>query len=513
MNQARVPPPGSRYVSDWYIARPFEEERALGYLEFGDPVLLWGPRDQGCTWLCQHLVRRWQQSADERTYLVIDFRCLGVRGLESLDACLAEIAQRIDELLPPDPERAPIAECWPHMRGDAKSRLTRYMLRTVLPAMPGELLLAFDHADLVHAQPFYDDIAGLLRSWAEKSRDTLGSPASPDDVRTGWRRLRLLVSVSVHPARLRTAHYESPFVNLSDPIQVDDLAPGQVVELAARYGLRWRQDEVERLMEVVGGHPYLVHAALDDIHHGRYSIGDIDDLSGAADSERRSLIDEYLRRDRTRLEAAPALGAAFEQLVEDPCAEVAPAALDDLIRLGLVGQGPGGSHPIRYRLFQRLRCAAPGSAEARARTRPLRLFYSCAHADEGRRARLEVHLTLLQRQGAIAAWHDRRVEPGSDWRADIDHHLEHADIILMLISADFMASDYCWGVESERAMARHQAGEARVVPIVLRTCDWQSAPFGTLQALPTGGLPVSRWSDEDDAWADITSAIRGLVMS
>ncbi|GAB4519780.1 MAG: hypothetical protein Tsb0020_38350 [Haliangiales bacterium] len=519
MKHARIPPPGSRYVPDWYIARPFEEESALGYLEFGDPVLLWGPRDQGCTWLCQHLVRRWQQGGAARTYLIVDFRGVGASGLESLDACLGEVARILDEALPPDPERVPIAERWPKMRGDAKTRLTSFMWRTVLPAMPGELLIAFDHADLVHSRPFYEDIAGLLRSWAEKSKDTHGLPAGRGDPRAVWRQLRLLVSVSVHPARLRTARYESPFVNLSDPIQVGDLEIEQVSELVARHGLDWTRADVERLMTLVGGHPYLVRAVLEDIRHGRYGLADLQDFGevgaagaitpgGGARAAGRSLIDEYLRRDRTRLEAAPELGAAFEQLVEDPRASVAPSALDDLIRLGLVGQGPGGSHPVRYRLFQRLRYAASTCAAA---PRKQRLFYSYAHADEDRRDRLELHLSLLQRQGVIAPWHDRRVAPGSDRRADIDEHLERADIILLLISADFLASDYCWGRETQRAMARHAAGEARVVPIILRACDWHSAPFGDLQALPKDTLPVSRWSDEDDAWADIATAIRGLV--
>ncbi len=502
MSSPPVPPPGTRYLPDWYIARPFEEETALGYLAYGQPVLLWGPRDQGCTWLSRHLARTWQQagaaegagSAPERCYIVIDFRSLGARDLESLDACLREIAEVLGDALPEDPTREPVAERWQRMHGSPKNRLTGFVRRVVLPAMPGELLLVFDHADLVHAQPFYEDFAGLLRSWAEKGKD-----------RQPWDRLRLLVSVSVPPARLRTAHHESPFVNLSKPIQVRDFEAAQVAKLARRHGLDWSETELRSLMALVGGHPYLVRAVLEDVRNGRYRLADL-----AADKDLgRSLIDEYLQRDRTRLAASPSLDEAFGQLVEDPAVEVTPAALDDLIRLGLVTQGPGGSHPVRYRLFQRLRYARDAEPGPRRR----RLFYSYAHADEERRARLEVHLKLLERQGLIASWHDRRIPPGSEWRDEIDRNLEQADLILLLVSADFLASDYCWGVETKRALERHQAGEARVVPIILRSCDWHSAPFAELQALPKDALPVSRWTDEDDAWADIASTIRKFIES
>ncbi|GAB4562797.1 MAG: hypothetical protein Tsb0020_11420 [Haliangiales bacterium] len=495
-----VPPPGTRYLPDWYVERPFEEQRALAYLAFGDPVLLWGPRDQGCTWLSQHLVRAWKQlgpfhGSPERDYIVIDFRSLGALALESLDACLSAIAEVIDDALPESHARTPMAERWALMRGDAKIKLTSVVRRLALPAMPGELLLAFDHADLVHRRPYYEDLAGLLRSWAEKSKS-----------RTPWDRLRLLVSASIHPALLRTARHESPFVNLSDPIRVGDLEPDQVSDLVRRHGLNWTRADVARLMQLVGGHPYLVRAIVEDIRAGRYRLADLDHLDDAHPIG-RSLIDEYLQRDRTRLEASSELGHAFTQLVEDPAAEVACDAVDELIRLGLVTQGPGGIYPVRYRLFKRLRY----TRNAPPKTRKRRLFYSYAQADEARRDRLELHLSLLEQQGLIASWHNRKVAPGQVIRDDVDHHLQRADIILLLISADFLASSYCGSSETQQAIKRHQAGDARVIPIILRSCDWHSAPFGSLQPLPKDGLPVSRWTDEDDAWADVAQAVRHLI--
>lgn len=492
MHAVPVPPPGTHYLPDWYIARPFEESTALGYLAVRQPVLLWGPRDQGCTWLCQHLARAWRDGAPRRQYITVDFRSLGSHALSSLDACLAEIATILDEALPDGPDREPIADRWDDMRGDAKTRLTSFLGRTVLPALSGELLLVFDHAELVHTRPFYEDIAGLLRSWAEKSKE-----------RTPWDRLRLLVSVSVHPARLRTARYESPFVNLSQPIQVYDFERAQVAELARRHGLSWSDADITRVMELVGGHPYLVWAVIEDVRNGRYRVDDL----AARRSLGRSQLDNYLQRDRTRLAAAPALGKAFRSLVENPAAEVVPEVLDDLIRLGLVTQRSDGTHPVRYKLFERLL-----QQEAQASgPRKLRVFYSYCHKDEERRDRLDVHLKLLEREGLIAPWHDRRIPAGIEWKGEIDRNLEAADLILLLVTADFLASNYCWNVETRRALERHEAGEARVVPIILRTCDWTSAPFSKLQALPKDALPVSRWPDEDDAWADVAQALRRLI--
>jgi len=124
---------------------------------------------------------------------------------------------------------------------------------------------------------------------------------------------------------------------------------------------------------------------------------------------------------------------------------------------------------------------------------PVEVFYSYAHEDEAFRTTLEKHLSLLRRQGVITAWHDRHILPGTDWAQAIDEHLESASVILLLISADFLASDYCYGVEMQRALERHQANEARVVPILLRPVDWHGAPFAHLQALPTDVKPITSW--------------------
>jgi energy-coupling factor transporter ATP-binding protein EcfA2 len=142
---------------------------------------------------------------------------------------------------------------------------------------------------------------------------------------------------------------------------------------------------------------------------------------------------------------------------------------------------------------------------------PVEIFYAYAREDEALRDELEKHLTTLQRQGLIMSWHDRKIVPGSDWAQEIDTHLATASIILLLISPDFLASEYCYGVEMQRAMARHERGDAHVLPIILRPVHWQTAPFASLQGLPRDMKPVTSWPNRDEAFEDIVRGIHWTV--
>jgi tetratricopeptide (TPR) repeat protein len=141
-------------------------------------------------------------------------------------------------------------------------------------------------------------------------------------------------------------------------------------------------------------------------------------------------------------------------------------------------------------------------------TEPLEIFYSYAHEDERLRDELEKHLSGLKRQGFITDWHDRDITAGSEWKDAIDDHLESAHIILLLISPDFLASDYCHDVEMTRALERQEKNEARVIPIILRPVDWDGVPFSKLQCLPKNAEPVTLWKNEDAAFMDIAKGIR-----
>jgi hypothetical protein len=142
---------------------------------------------------------------------------------------------------------------------------------------------------------------------------------------------------------------------------------------------------------------------------------------------------------------------------------------------------------------------------------PIEVFYSYSHKDEDLRNELNKHLTILRRQGVIREWHDRQITAGTEWAGQIDEHLNSADIILLLISADFLFSDYCYDIELKRALERHEAGEACVIPVILRPVDWKGAPFGKLQALPKDAKAVTKWPDRDEGFADVAAGIRKAV--
>jgi internalin A len=141
----------------------------------------------------------------------------------------------------------------------------------------------------------------------------------------------------------------------------------------------------------------------------------------------------------------------------------------------------------------------------------LRLFYSYAHKDEPLRDELEIHLKILQRRGLIESWYDRKIDAGDDWKRQIDTHLERADIFLLLLSPDFIASDYCWNIEMQRALERHKAGEAQVIPIIVRDVQWQEALPLTVQALPKDGKAITTWLDRDTAWRNVSEGIEQVV--
>jgi tetratricopeptide (TPR) repeat protein len=142
---------------------------------------------------------------------------------------------------------------------------------------------------------------------------------------------------------------------------------------------------------------------------------------------------------------------------------------------------------------------------------PFDVFISYAHKDRKLRDELAVHLGNLRHQQVISDWFDGDIIPGTAWEQEILEHLRTAKIILLLISAHFMASSFCWDIEMKEAIARHEAKQARVIPILLRPTDWKDAPFAKLQALPSLGKPVSRWPTHDDAFEDVIKGIRRAI--
>jgi hypothetical protein len=141
----------------------------------------------------------------------------------------------------------------------------------------------------------------------------------------------------------------------------------------------------------------------------------------------------------------------------------------------------------------------------------MNLFISYAREDEAYRKELAKHLSALLRQQVITEWQDRKLVAGQDWGREISAHLQAASVILLLVSPDFMASDYCWDLEMVHALAMEKRGDAVVIPVIIRPVDFQDAPFSHLQALPTDARPVSRWDDHDEAWVDVVRGIRKAI--
>lgn len=143
----------------------------------------------------------------------------------------------------------------------------------------------------------------------------------------------------------------------------------------------------------------------------------------------------------------------------------------------------------------------------------IEIFISYAHEDEELLKGLVKQLQALKYQGNIDIWYDRQMGAWSESTREDEKHLNSAQIILLLVSPDFMASDYCSGKKMRRAMIRHKRGEARVIPVILRPVYWQEAPFGKLQALPTDAKPIVNraWHSLDDAFFDVAQGIRKAI--
>ncbi len=139
------------------------------------------------------------------------------------------------------------------------------------------------------------------------------------------------------------------------------------------------------------------------------------------------------------------------------------------------------------------------------------IFYSYSHKDELFRETLETHLSILKRQGYIDGWQDRRIAPGDNWEEEINLNLQSAKIILLLVSSNFLASDYCYDSETILALEQHEKKDCVVIPVILKPCLWTNSHFKHLQALPKDGKPITTWKNEDEAWLDVAEGVLRIV--
>ena len=142
---------------------------------------------------------------------------------------------------------------------------------------------------------------------------------------------------------------------------------------------------------------------------------------------------------------------------------------------------------------------------------PWKLFYSYSHKDAELRERLATYLAPLRHQKKVLEWYDRKIEPGANWENEISGELDSAHLILLLVTEDFLASEYCFGVEVEKALGRLKRGEAKVAPILFKPCLWQESRFSELQIIPRDARAITSWSSREEAFVDVANEIRKLV--
>lgn len=143
--------------------------------------------------------------------------------------------------------------------------------------------------------------------------------------------------------------------------------------------------------------------------------------------------------------------------------------------------------------------------------RVIEVFYCYSHQDRTLRDRFEKHLSILRLQGIINEWHDYMIDAGEEREPQINRHLNTAHIILLLVSPDFLASEYCYSGQMKRALERHEAREAYVIPVILRPVLWKGALFGKLQALPRDARAITRWRNRDDAFLSVAEGIQKVI--
>lgn len=140
----------------------------------------------------------------------------------------------------------------------------------------------------------------------------------------------------------------------------------------------------------------------------------------------------------------------------------------------------------------------------------IEVFLCYAQEDESAMRELVIYLKVLQRQGYLKVWYDREISPGTEWKHEMDRHLNRAHIILLLVSQYFVSSNYCYLVQMEQAIQRHKRGEARVIPVLLRPVYYGKTPFAHLQPLPGNHKPVlgTSWQSRDEAFFEVAEGIR-----
>jgi hypothetical protein len=318
-------PPGAAYDPRWYVPRDREERAALNYLDFpGTPAVLFGPQGAGKTWLLHRCLAEVESRRGCKS-VVVSFRLLK-HG--SLDELVQSLSEQISEACDVSPLSVEAVSRRP---GGEMGKLTRLMDHYVLPGARSGLVLALDDLDLVSGSPFQDDFFALLRSWAENPREP-------------WPRLRLVLALSTTPALLINDPNRSPF-NLTSPILLEELSLAQVEELARRYGVGWSGSDLERVMALVGGHPFLIRLLMHGAVLHRTPLAALLDPVPAG-----WILAKELGRIRAWFSKCDLLAVAA-RIARDPACAVDADEIDRLTHAGVIVEDAPGIRRLRHGLF------------------------------------------------------------------------------------------------------------------------------------------------------------------
>lgn len=141
----------------------------------------------------------------------------------------------------------------------------------------------------------------------------------------------------------------------------------------------------------------------------------------------------------------------------------------------------------------------------------VKVFLSYSHEDESMKEELDKHLIMLKRNNKIESWNDRCIMAGQKLDSEIQQNLENSDVIVLLLSPDFLASNYCYEKEMKKALEKYDKGEILVIPVILRTCDWLNSPLRKLLAVPKDGKPINTWSDKDQVYYNVKQEIEKSI--
>jgi hypothetical protein len=278
-------------------------------------------------------------------------------------------------------------------------------------------------------------------------------------------------------------------------------------------------DEVDDFYSLVGGHPFLLQTIcdahysitqnrLEEFDMNRIAIGSLDNFFeidfNLLDDQQKKILVLLAEQSRTIQE------------VTIVASKKAASALTELIQLGIIRETTSKHLLFHYPIFGRWidehKYEVPNSIntsqpkkEAPAKRK---VFISSSTQDKALLQQLCIHLSVMERKGQIHLWSENAILPGQEWDNATKENIANADIILCLLSADFLANSYIWDIEIPRALERHELGAAVVIPVILRHCDWPSTQLEKLGALPSNRVPITTFEDRDEAWLEVVKGVK-----